>query len=177
VRKAEKDGVQIQVSSDPKDVDVFWRLYQATVDRQNFTPFSKQYLLNEVAVFGKDDAIRLFFAKYNNEVVAAAVIVFYNDSAFYHHGASIPKYAKITAPYLLQWAIIKEAKKLGFRYYNFWGVVPEDLTNHPWAGLSLFKRGFGGVPRAYVHAKDLVLSPKYWLNFVVEFVRRKKRRL
>jgi len=177
IRKAEKDGVETAVSSSPDDVEIFWDIYRATVDRQNFTPFSKNYLHSEFEIFNKDDGVRLFFAKYNNEVVAAAFIVFYGGFAFYHHGASIHKYPKITAPYLLQWAVIREAKKRGCKFYNFWGVVPEEMRKHPWAGLSLFKRGFGGSSCEYVHAKDLVVTSKYWLNYLVETVRKKKRGL
>lgn len=177
IRKAEKDGVEVFSSNLPDDVEKFWEVYQETVDRQNFTPFSKTYLRTEMEVFGKNNEALFFFAKYNGELVATALIVFYNGSAFYHHAASIHKYPKITAPYLLQWHIIREAQKRGCKFYDFWGVVPESDIRHPWAGLSLFKRGFGGGEHAYVHAKDLVLSPKYWLSFVVETVRRKKRRL
>jgi lipid II:glycine glycyltransferase (peptidoglycan interpeptide bridge formation enzyme) len=61
--------------------------------------------------------------------------------------------------------------------YNFWGVVPETATKHPWAGLSTFKRGFGGAEEQYVHAKDLPLSLKYWLTYTIEKVRKMKRRL
>lgn len=177
IRKAQKDGVEVFTSDNPDDVEKFWEVYQTTVDRQNFTPFSKTYLKTEMEVFGKNNEALFFFAKYNNELVATALIVFYNGSAFYHHGASTHKYSKITAPYLLQWHIILEAKKRGFKLYDFWGVSPEDNSKHPWAGLSLFKRGFGGAEHAYVHAKDYVISSKYWLSFVVETVRRKKRHL
>lgn len=177
IKKAEKDGVHVVVSSNPDDVELFWSVYKETVDRQNFTPFTKNYLRTEFEIFSKDDNVRFFFAKYNDEVVAAALIVFSKNSAFYHHGASIHKYPKITAPYLLQWEVIKEAKKRGCEFYNFWGIVPEEKKDHPWAGLSLFKRGFGGSAHAYVHAKDLIVSPKYWLNFLVETVRKKRRRL
>ncbi len=177
IRKAEKDGVEVYSSNNPDDVEKFWQVYKETVDRQNFTPFSRDYLRREMEIFGKNNEALFFFATYNNELVATALIVFYNGSAFYHHGASTHKYPKITAPYLLQWKIIQEVKKRGFDRYDFWGVVPEDKVNHPWAGLSLFKRGFGGAEHAYVHAKDYVISLKYWLNFAVETIRRKKRRL
>ena len=165
------------MSSNPDDIELFWKVYKETVDRQNFTPFSKEYLRHELEIFGKDDQAMLFFAHYNNEIVATALIIFYGDSGFYHHGASIHKYPKITAPYLLQWAVIREAKRRGLKWYDFWGVVHDDQPKHPWAGLSLFKKGFGGSAREYVHAKDFCLSAKYWLSWMVETVRRKKRRL
>ena len=176
IRKAEKDGVTISSGSEPEDIEKFWKVYQATVDRQHFTPFSKKYLQSEISAF-RPDQILLFFAHYNNEIVATAIIVFYGGSAFYHHGASVHTYPKITAPYLLQWHIIQEAKRRNCHAYNFWGVVHEDQPKHPWAGLSLFKKGFGGSSKAYVHAKDFPLTQKYWLNWMIERLRRWKRRL
>ena len=177
IKKAEKDGVEIMVSADSADLEKFWGVYEETFQRQNFTPFSKKFLATQFETFAQDQQILFFFAKYNEEIIATAIIVFYGNSAFYHHGASISKYAKLNAPYLLQWKVIQEAKKRGVENYNFWGIVEDDKPNHPWAGLSLFKKGFGGASHAYVHAKDFVISKKYWLSFVIETVRRKKRRL
>jgi len=47
------------------------------------------------------------------------------------------------APHLLQWAAIKITKQLGYKYYDFWGIAPSDQPNHPWSGISRFKRGLG----------------------------------
>lgn len=175
IRKAEKDGVTIEVSDKPEDVERFYTVYKDTVDRQHFTPFSRTYLRAEFETFIADKAVSWFFAVYKGETISAAMIIFSSQSGFYHHGASIQRYAKIPASYLLQWAVIQEAKRRGLSLYNFWGVAPEDRPDHPWAGLSLFKKGFGGFPEAYVPAQDLPLTKKYWLNFVVEKVRKIRR--
>ena len=50
-------------------------------------------------------------------------------------------------------------------------------SRHPWAGLSLFKMGFGGYRKNYIKTQDFVLSSKYWLNFVIEKIRKHKRNL
>ena len=73
--------------------------------------------------------------------------------------------------------MIQEAKKRGCTLYNFWGVSPDNKPKHPWAGLSLFKKGFGGFEETYLHAQDKPLTKKYWLNYIIETVRRLKRRL
>lgn len=185
IRKAEKDGVTIEMSERPEDVERFYKVYEDTVDRQHFTPFSRAYLKTEFETFLADKSVSWFFAVYHGsasspqdaETISAAMIIFSGQSGYYHHGASIQKYAKIPASYLLQWKAIQEAKKRGCTLYNFWGVSPEDKPNHPWAGLSLFKKGFGGFPEAYVPAQDLPLTKKYWLNFVVEKVRKIRRGL
>ncbi len=176
IRKAEREGVIIRVSTSESDVEIFNDLYQATVERQKFTPFSLEYLKTELRTFMETDSMRIFVAEYNNEPVAAAMMVYTKYSGFYHQGASIRKYPKIPAPHLLQWTAIQEAKRRGCQRYNFWGIIDiESQPNHPWKGLSLFKKGFGGYSQAYVHAQDKPLTAKYWLSYTVETVRRKRR--
>jgi lipid II:glycine glycyltransferase (peptidoglycan interpeptide bridge formation enzyme) len=175
IKKAQKDGVEIIRSSDTKDLEKFWKIYEDTSRRQHFTPFSRKYLQLEWETFAKANQAVLFFGKYRGEFIAAALIIFSPHSGFYHQGASLQKYAKIPASYLLQWEAIREAKKRGCRLYNFWGVCPENEKNHPWAGLSLFKKGFGGFLESYVQSQDLILSPFYYFNFLIEIFRKIKR--
>jgi len=100
------------------------------------------------------------------------------EYAFYHHGASQNTYPKIPTAYAVQWAAIREAKKRGIKLYNFWGIAPdENDKKHPWAGLTLFKKGFGGYRTNYLHAQDLPLSWKYWISWSIELIRRKMRNL
>ncbi len=175
IKKAVKDGVVVLQSSTMEDVEKFYQVYQETVDRQHFVAFSKKYLAQELAAFGGGAVF--FFAVHNGRILATALIVFAGRTAFYHHGASSQKDTKIPAAYLLQWEAIREAKRRGCTTYNFWGIAPEGKPKHPWAGLSLFKKGFGGFSEQYVPAHDYALSWRYWLNYVIEYIRRKRRHL
>lgn len=177
IRRSVKEGVIIKTGVAENDVEIFYNLYKETVMKHRFTPFSLSYLKNQVKIFSVGDGIRVFTAWYNNEPIASAIVVFYGASAFYHHGASSTKYPKIPAAYLLQWAAIKEAKRRGHKLYNFWGIVPKDNFKHPWAGITFFKKGFGGFQTDYIHAQDLPLSWKYWPNYIFETTRRIRRRL
>ncbi len=172
VQKAGKDGVSVEVSLNPEDVEKFYAIYRATAVEQKFRPFSREYIEKEFAAFSKSDSARLFFAKYQGEPVSAALIVFSPHEAFYHQGASSKKFPQLTPSHLLQWEIIREAKRRGSRTYNFWGVSRQEEINHPWVGLSSFKRGFGGYEEEFIPSHDLPLSYKYWLTFAVEKVRR-----
>ncbi len=176
IRKAEKDGVKIEISNNVNDIEKFWDLYKETVQRQKFIPFSKEYLKKEFEVFNKDNNVVLGFALYENKIVSGAFIVFDSIGAYYHHGASL-HINNVPTSQLLQWFLIQEAKKRGCKYYNFWGISPADKPKHPWAGLSIFKKGFGGFEEAYLHAQDYIISPKYYLNYIVEKIRKWKRRL
>lgn len=178
VRQGEKnEDVEIEKSLGEDALKEFERVYLETAGRQSFTPFSFDYLKKEVKSFEDDSQILIFSGKYKGEVVSSAIIVYYSGIGFYHQGASSLKYPKIPVSYLLQWEAIKEAKSRGCRLYNFWGVIPESVKNHPWAGLSLFKKGFGGKEKEYVKTQDYPLSFKYWFTFIFEELRKRKRHL
>ncbi|PJA02303.1 hypothetical protein COX73_01460 [bacterium (Candidatus Gribaldobacteria) CG_4_10_14_0_2_um_filter_36_18] len=170
------EDLKIKKSQNPKDIEIFNTLYQKTVNRHHFIPFSLNYLKNEFSAFLADGQILVFLAEYQGECLASAIIIFWQGMAFYHQGASSQKYPKIPASHLLQWEVIKEAKKRGCKIYNFWGIIPiENFKKHPWYGLTLFKMGFGGYKKEYVKTQDLPLSIRYWLTFAFEKLRKKKR--
>jgi len=184
IRQAQKNReIEIFQSQNVEDVEKFNKLYQETVDRHHFTPFSLNYLKNEFLSFAPDNEISIFLGKYQNKIISSTMIIFWQGIGFYHQGASSSEYSKIPISYLLQWESIKEAKKRGCKLYNFWGIAPItsdfrlQTSNHPWAGLTLFKMGFGGYKKEYVKTQDLPLSKKYWLNFIIEKLRKTKRGL
>jgi len=179
IRQAQKNAdIEIVKTQDVEDLKKFNEIYSATAKRHKFTPFSLKYIQNQFSSFSPEGQILIFLGKYKNEVVSSAIIVFWQNIGFYHHGASLPKYNKIPVSYLLQWEAIKEAKERGCERYNFWGIAPDDNKKHPWAGLSLFKKGFGGYRRDYVKTQDLPLSKVYSLiTRPIEKLRKMKRGL
>jgi len=177
IKKAIKEGVEISQSTEIEDIDILYRLQLETVKRRHFVPFKKEHFIKEFKTFLKDNQIRLFKAIYQKEVLSAALIIFYGQEAVYHYSGSSSRRRKIPASYLLQWEAIREAKKRRCRFYNFWGVAPSDNPRHRFAGVTLFKKGFGGEEVAYLHARDLPLNSKYWLVFLFESLRKITRGL
>lgn len=184
IRQALKNpDIEIIHGQKIEDIGSFNNLYKETVDRHNFVPFSLNYLKNEFLAFQQNNQISIFFGKYKNEIIASAIIIFWQGVGFYHQGASSLKYPKIPVSYALQWEAIKEAKKRGCKTYNFWGIAPitSDLksqnSKHPWAGLTLFKMGFGGYKKEYLKTQDFPLSFRYWPIYIFEKLRRQKRGL
>lgn len=173
VRKAEGMPIEIIEGKDKIQFGEFMKLYEETSRRHHFVPH--RGILEEFEAFAKEDLMTLFLAKYEGEVIAGAFIVFYGNQAVYHHGATSSEHKEIPAAYLLQWKAILEAKKRGKTIYNFWGVVPPEKPKHPWQGLSLFKMGFGGERREYIHAQDLPLKPSYWITYIIEQISRKRK--
>ncbi|MEI6144195.1 MAG: peptidoglycan bridge formation glycyltransferase FemA/FemB family protein [Candidatus Berkelbacteria bacterium] len=175
IKRSQKEGARVEISANPDDLEKFWRIYSDTAKRQKFTTAPKNILKSEFDLFLKDNQIRFFFGQLNDEVIVAAMIVFYGDSAYYHNSGSLKKHEKIGISHLVQWEAIQEAKNRGLKFYNFWGISPEDKPSHPWAGLSMFKKGFGGGAEYYLPSQDKPITKKYFLNFAIEKLRSIKR--
>lgn len=107
------------------------------------------------------------------EPLAAAIVVFYGNRATYLFGGSSDEYRNLMAPYLLHWQIIKDAKKTGCAEYDFFGIAPIDDPKHPWAGITRFKKQFGGQEVHLSGSWDLVFRPiEYQLFKIAEKIRR-----
>lgn len=178
IKKANHDGVVIEKRTDSKAVGDFYKIYVETAKRENFIPFSKKYIKEEFETFNKTGNALFLFGRISETGVdpfhlCSALVIFTKSTAFYHQGASI--HTKIPVTYALQWEAIKEAKKRGCQFYNFWGVFQEGRTPKSWTGLTLFKQGFGGNQIDYLPTQDFIISPKYYLTFVYEKILKWRR--
>jgi len=177
VRKSLKTNLRLQTTTHPKASEILKKLQDETVARHKFVGFPEKLFQSLLETFGKDKQANMFIAKLNQEILAAAIIIFYGQSAYYYLSGSSDKSKKTPASYFLQWQIIKEAKRRGFRNYNFWGIAPTDNPHHRFWGVTIFKKGFGGRRIDWLHAQDLPISPLYWLTYIFETVRRISRSL
>jgi lipid II:glycine glycyltransferase (peptidoglycan interpeptide bridge formation enzyme) len=174
IKRMEKEGVQIEKEQPSKGED-FLRLQKKVATRKHFIIFSEKQIKNEIEIFCPSGELVIFSAEYKSEIVASALIIFYGYRAFYYQSASYCEDKNISAPYLLVWRAIQEAKKRGCKIFDFYGASPPDKPKHPWAGPTLFKLGFGGERIDYLPAQDLPLSWRYWITWLIETIRRIKR--
>jgi len=177
IRKSMNEGYKIRVSKDPKDADILSRLQIETVKRHRFVGFTKKLFEAQLEAFGKDNQSELFICEKNGVPLVAAIIIFYGEKAFYHHSGSSESSRSTNASYFTQWEIIKYSKSAGKKYYDFWGIAPTDDPRHRFAGVTTFKKGFGGVRIDWMHAHDLAISSLYWTTRAFETGRRIIRRL
>ena len=174
IKKAEKEGVEIIKNNSESAIQKFIELHKKHASKTHYEPFSEKYISALFTAFSPEE-ISLKFAKYENEIEAASIIIKTGMQAAYYLAVSENKHSQFSPAYLLQWRSILEAKAGGAQWYNFWGVSPDDNPKHPLHGVSLFKKGFGGQTLDLLHAYDLPISKKYYLNWVIETVRSKKR--
>lgn len=177
IRKAQKLNIQVKQSSNLKGIKEFYEHQVMLSKKHNFVPFSYKFLHEQFKALVADDQVTLFHSYKDQKLLASAFVIFYNREAVYHYGISTEANARLPGSYACQWAAILEAKKRGLKRYNLWGVAPKEEKNHRFAGVSVFKRGFGGKEVQYVPAHDLPLNKKYYLTFGFEVMRKKLRKL
>ncbi len=91
------------------------------------------------------------------------MLVVEGDQSFYlfagskreEHGET-----KRYASYAVQWAMMREARTRGARRHDLWGVAPANAgPDHPWHGVGLFKKGFGGHEVTWAGSWEVVDRP------------------
>jgi len=181
IRLAERKGVKI-MEDDGSRFEEFWKLMQETNKRDAFRLHGKEYyeemvknfqlsllrpsgfggqaIFNDQLISNDQLSIKLFLAEFEERIIAGNIIAFFGDTVTYIHGASANKYRNVMAPHLLQWHCIKLAKKLGYKYYDFYGI-----DEKKWPGVTRFKKGFGGEEQQYPGTYDLVFSNGWYMIY------------
>lgn len=175
VRQADKKGVTIDWRSDETAVDEFFAVQADTAKRQGFIPPSRDFLAAQVAAFGEN--ARIYRAEKDGTLLNLALVLFSGEEADYFEAASTPESRQYPGAYAVQWRAIRDAKGMGKTRYNFWGIAYSDDPNHRFAGVTTFKRGFGGQDVTYVPAHDIVLRHTYLKTWLIETIRKKRRKL
>ncbi len=176
---AERKGIIIKQE---KNIDAFWQLNVETKERDKFKSRDKDYYKKMLDI----DFCYQLTAYKGDEPVASNICINFGGVFTYLHGASSNKYRNLMAPYLLQWECIRFAKKLGAQKYDFGGTaqvcLEEDVkskdiktptcfnsfcweTVHKWTGITRFKVGFGGEPKDYPDAQEVVLNSSLYKLF------------
>ena len=166
IRLAGKKGVKVREltpKTEQTDIDIFFKLSKETAKRDNIQIYSKDYYAQLIKYFIDNDLdikLKLYIAEFNNEPLSAMIVIYFGQTATYLHGASSGEHRNLMPNYLIQWQAIKDAKNFAMQTYDFWGISEQ---NKAWAGITRFKKGFGGRIITFMGAWDYVLN-KRWYN-------------
>lgn len=159
-----------------KDIDEFYDVQAATAHRHGFVQSSRGFIQAMRRSFG--DQLQLYRAEKDGRLLNLALVIHYGEESDYFEAASTSEARQEPGAYGIVWQAIQDAKAAGSTRFNFWGIAYSDDPNHRYAGVTTFKRGFGGQDVEYAPAHDIVInSAKYQVNWLVETIRRKKRGL
>lgn len=173
VRRCQKEGVRVTINSEKSAISEFNRIHDSTALRHSFHRFSDNYIEKEfMAMSQEKQAFVIHGSLPDGTLDSSGIFIYYGTMGAYRHGASLNTDRHLPTSYLVQWAAITLAKKLGCQLYNFWGIAPYDAKEkHPFHGITHFKKGFGGFGKQLVSCHDLPLTWRYWINWLVESYR------
>jgi len=169
IRLAEKKGVTVSDGS----IEDFITLNSETTARDGFVSHQDAYYRAMVSLL-PNNMVRVLSAEYEGAIIASSIVFSFGDTVTYVHGASSNRHRDVMAPYVLQWHAIQAARTAGARYYDFWGMNPDDRKHagfkKSWEGITRFKKGFHGEPVCYPQSFDLI-NTKSWYTLYTLFRR------
>lgn len=185
VRRAEREGVVVETAESAEDtaaIDALHGLVEETQRRAGFPmPPLARFRTAWRALAGAGRAA-ILEARHEGELLASGMVVVEGQRSYYLFSGSRREERgepKRYASYALQWAMLRLARERGAREHDLWGIAPPDAgPDHPWHGVALFKKGFGGREVAWVGSWDLVIDPRvYRLRRATGMLRGWARRL
>jgi CelD/BcsL family acetyltransferase involved in cellulose biosynthesis len=137
IRKAEKEGLRVEFSTQPEAIKEFFVLHCRTRKRHGLPPQPMAFFENIARyILGTNQGF-VATARTGERAIGAFVVFHSKDEAIYKFGASDSAYQQLRPNNLLMWEVIKRcaAKGMGRLHLGRTSVTNE--------GLRRFKLGFG----------------------------------
>ncbi len=161
---ARRHDVAVVEDNTDRGLDDFLAIRDDTARRQDLKRRSRRYFAAMQREFGP--RAQLFFAELAGRRLACALVIRFGERATYLYGGSLEDQREVMAPYLLHHEIMNRMAATGCTSYDFWGTAPPGQPGHAWAGISAFKRKFGGAEIAHVPTLDHIYDRTAYARFV-----------
>lgn len=173
INRAKKEWVVVKKGNTKEQIDILKNMHQSHSKKIWYHSFSNDFIDNLYKVFDKN--ITTISASHNWKVESILMTIRFWNTCVYYIAASEIINHKFSPNYLCQWEAILDAKNKWCKTYNFWWVSPDDNPKHPIAWVTKFKRKFNWYDYNLLHAQDYPITKKYYLNYIIETIRRIKR--
>ena len=169
VRRAVREGVIVSAvveGADRRAISDLHALVGETQRRAGFPmPPLDRYRVawRALAVPGRAAILE---ARREGELLASGMVVVEGERSYYLFSGSRREERgepKRYASYALQMAMMRLARDRGATHHDLWGIAPPGAgVDHPWHGVGLFKKGFGGEEIMWAGSWDLVVDPTFY---------------
>jgi peptidoglycan pentaglycine glycine transferase (the first glycine) len=186
---ARRHGVAVVEDNTDRGLDDFLAIRDDTARRQDLKRRSHRYFADMRREFGPPRSLRalppegtvsgfgragstdgprahFFFAELAGRRLACALVIRFGERATYLYGGSLDEQRDVMAPHLLHHEIMNRMAAAGCTCYDLWGTAPPGKPEHDWAGISAFKRKFGGTDIAHVPTLDYIYDHAAYAGFV-----------
>ena len=143
IRKAEREGVTINLEHSSSAMEAFYRLHCETRRYHGLPPQPWSFfdnLFKFVVATGKG---LVAVAEHFGKIIAAAVFLHFHGAATFKFGASERSHLSYRPNNLVMWEAIKEYSQKGFKVFDFGKTEIENI------GLRQFKNGWNSDRKKY----------------------------
>ena len=162
IRAAKRsDAIIERVEFTEENIKTALELIRVTESRSGAFFRSEHYLRKAWDTFNKADQARLYFTKFENEVLAAAVVFTFGKKGWYKDGGSVRTKKVANGPLLMQWTIMQDLMAEGFAEYELGNIPnPQEHATSSMQGLYRFKSGFSETPDEYMPTFEYPLNSR-----------------
>lgn len=161
IRLAARKGVTVVEDNSIEAREEFFQMMKVTAERDGFFMRPHDYLFSTWQAMYDAGRAHLFFAVHEGQKLAGILIYTFGEKYWYMVGASGNKGRQLMPTYLLQWEVMRWARRHGITYYDMVAIPnPANLNeNDSMYGLYRFKSGFGGRIAEFVGCLDWRVEP------------------
>jgi len=141
IRKAEKEGVSVEVATSLEAVRTFYELHCRTRQKHGVPPQPFEFFANFQRHVLAHNLGFVVIARHGGMPIAASVFVHFGSEAIYKYGASDEKFKHFRGANLVMWHGIQRLTRAGFHRLGF------GRTSQGNEGLRRFKLGWGAEER------------------------------
>jgi lipid II:glycine glycyltransferase (peptidoglycan interpeptide bridge formation enzyme) len=165
INTAQKRGVTVTQSTSLNTVGPFLKLLKDTATHAKITNHPDWYYQKMAKSLIEQGIAKFYIASAEGSPASISLIIDWGETRYYAHtGNDQILNRQYKAAVSNVWQMILDAKADGLKYFDFWGIAPPDQPDHSWAGLTGFKKGFGGEVVTNIGTYDIAINKaKYQL--------------
>ncbi len=167
LKVAERHCVVVTRHTGMELAHAFYGLLLETSNRTGFFVEPFGFFLNLLSTLVERQAGELYVSRHDGEILAAILVVRFGRRATYLYGGSSSKNRHVMPVYPLHLAAIQGSREHGCVEYDFYGIDATERRDHLYAGITRFKKQWGGQVQRRIGARDYVFYDRL-ADLVVE---------
>lgn len=140
IKRAEKNGVEVQEMKNKSQLPVFYDLIRETYKRVKIPVGDISLFDAAFDILVPKKMARFYLAMYKGEPIASRVVLDYNGLVYDWYAGTSSEHMKLFSNEAIVWRVLEDAADNGFHTFNFGGAGKPGEK----AGRYVFKKRFGG---------------------------------
>lgn len=140
-----KRGIVIRQVRDMSPMDEFLRLMADTAAYAHIVNHPDWYYRSMAEVLVGEGIASFYVSEVAGQIASISLVYDWGNTRSYAHTGNdqaLNREYKVAVS--AAWQMILDAKSAGLTTFDFWGAAPNDDPAHKWAGITSFKKAFGG---------------------------------